>query len=172
MNALTRPWYREPMVWLIIAFPVTSIVVGITLYVIADRNHDGLVHDDYYKKGKEINLTLARDQAAAQAGLQAEVRLDSNARRAQVTMTARNISTLPEQITLRWLHATRAGFDLTLTLARTAPGRYQAVFPELAPGHWYVQLEAQDWRLQGSLRVPQDTQAALKPSPVVSGAAP
>ncbi len=167
-----RNWYREPMVWLIIALPLTSIVLGITLYVIADRTYDGLVQDDYYKKGKEINLTLARDQAAAQAGLQGMLQLNSATQQVQVTLIATNPASLPAQTTLRWLHATRSGFDRTQVLAREASGSYRTDFPELAPGHWYVQLEAQDWRLMGSLRVPQDTQTVLKPSPVTGGAVP
>ncbi|MCK7576723.1 MAG: hypothetical protein MZV65_13065 [Chromatiales bacterium] len=45
-----------------------------------------------------------------------------------------------------------------------------AVFPELVLGHWYVQLEAEDWRLQGLLRVPGETRVQLVP--VVPFAAP
>lgn len=169
MNDTQRAWYHEPMVWLLIAIPLTAVLVGIGIYVIAERTHDGLVLDDYYKKGKEINLTLARDQAALRAGLHADLLLESAAQQVHVTLTARQPERLPDEITLRWLHATRAGFDRSQTLARTAPGRYRAAFPELAPGHWYVQLEAQDWRLVGTLRVPQETRSALKPSPVAGG---
>lgn len=172
MNETARAWYREPFVWLLIAFPLTSVLVGVSLYVVADRTQDGLVLDDYYKKGKEINLTLARDQAALQAGLHGVLQLESATQHARVTLAAKDTAQLPGEITLRWLHGTRAGFDRTQTLARAAPGQYRTDFPELAPGHWYVQLEAQNWRLVGSLRVPQDTQASLKPSPVAGGAAP
>jgi uncharacterized protein len=167
-----RKWHHEPMVWLIIALPLISVVLGISLYVIADRTYDGLVLDDYYKKGKEINLTLARDQAAAHAGLRGMLQLNSATQQVQVTLAAKNPASLPAQMTLRWLHATRAGFDRTQVLEREARGGYRTDFPELAPGHWYVQLEAQDWRLMGSLRVPQDIQTVLKPSPVAGGAVP
>jgi hypothetical protein len=172
MNDIRRAWYREPMVWLVIAFPLTSIVVGITLLVIAERTHDGLVQDDYYKKGKEINLTLARDEAAARAGLRAELKRDGNAQRATAVIAASGNASPPAEITLRWLHATRSGFDRTQTLKRESGDRFVTAFPELAPGHWYVQMEAQDWRLVGSLRVPQDTQVSLRPSPVAGGPAP
>jgi len=156
------------MVWLIIAFPLTSVLVGITIYVISSRTHDGLVQDDYYKKGKEINLTLARDQAAARDGLRAEITIDGNAQRVTALLTTRSKASLPTEITLRWLHATRSGFDLVQTLRYKSDGQYATTFPELAPGHWHVQMEAHDWRLVGTMRVPQETRVSLMPSRVAS----
>jgi hypothetical protein len=164
-----RPWYREPLVWLIIAFPLTSVIAGFTTLYLAESTKDGLVVDDYYRKGKEINMLLARDQAAARAGLRGELQLDGARQRVTLDLQA-DRAELPALLTLRWLHATRAGFDRSQELHRGADGRFQAVFPELVPGHWYVQLEAQDWRLQGSLRVPDETRVQLVP--VIPIAAP
>lgn len=161
-----RPWYREPLVWLLIAFPLAAVIGGIATWIIANRTHDGLVVDDYYKKGKEINMSLARDQAAARLSLRGELRLDAATRKVIVVLTTESGQTLPPVVTLRWLHATRGGFDLNQELRRQSDGGYRAAFPELAPGHWYAQLEAHDWRLQGSLRVPAETQLELKPADV------
>lgn len=161
-----RPWYREPLVWLLIAFPLAAVIGGIATYIIAARTHDGLVVDDYYKKGKEINMSLARDQAAAQRGLRGELRLDAATHKVIVILTARDTQTLPDVATLRWLHATRSGLDLNQELRRQPDGGYRANFPDLPPGHWYAQLEAQDWRLQGSLRVPAETRLEFKPGDV------
>lgn len=159
---MQKPWYREPFVWLLIALPMTSVVGGLTTFYLAETTKDGLVVDDYYRKGKEINMSLARDQAAARHGLSARLRLSGSERRVELQLTARR-HPLPGLLTLRWLHATRAGFDRTQELARAADGSYRAAIPELVPGHWYVQLEAQDWRLQGSLRVPDETAIELAP---------
>ncbi len=164
-----RPWYREPLVWLIIAFPLTSVIAGFATLYLAESTKDGLVVDDYYRKGKEINMLLARDQAAARAGLRGELQLDSARQRVTLNLRAGRAEP-PAVLTLRWLHATRAGFDRSQELHRGADGRYQAAFPELVPGHWYVQLEAQDWRLQGSMRVPDETRLPL--APVIPVAAP
>ena len=114
-------------------------------------------------------MLLARDQAAARYGLRGELRLDGAGQRVTLDVAAGR-ATLPAQLRLRWLHATRAGFDRDQELQRGADGRYQAAFPELVPGHWYVQLEADDWRLQGSLRVPDETRLRLVP--VIPVAAP
>jgi len=158
----TRPWYREPLVWLIIAFPLTAVIGGIATYIIADRTKDGLVVDDYYKQGKEINRTLERDVAAARLGLHGTLTLDAKAHAVVLRLQAKAPAALPSAITLRWLHATRAGLDRSQLMQRQKDGHYRAEFPELKPGHWYIQLEAQDWRLQGALHVPTETVVELR----------
>lgn len=157
-----RSWYREPLVWMLIAIPLTAVIVGLTMLVIANRTHDGLVVDDYYKKGKEINMVLARDQAAARRGLRGDGHLNAAAQSVELNLTAAAAESLPEEIRLRWLHATRSGHDRDQLLMRGPRGRYAAAFPDLAPGHWYVQVEALDWRLQGSLHIPQEVRFELK----------
>jgi uncharacterized protein len=164
-----RAWYREPLVWLIITFPLTAVIAGFFTLYLAILSKDGLVVDDYYQKGKEINMSLARDRAAALHGLRAGVTLDAAKQKVLVHLSAAKNRLLPDRINLRWLHATRAGFDRTQMLIRSPDGSYRAAFPELAPGHWYVQIEAQDWRLQGSLRVPAETRIDLKPADIAAG---
>lgn len=156
------PWYRTPMVWLLIAFPLLSVVGGFTLLTMAIRSDDGLVVDDYYRRGREINLELKRDRAAAARGIQANV-LFSEARdrvRIQLNMPA---AQLPAQLHLQLLHATRQGYDRELLLARAPDGSYPAALLGLVPGHYYLQLAADDWRLLGSLRLPDDQRIELSP---------
>ena len=167
MNAI-RAWYREPLVWLIISFPLIAVIAGFFTLYLAIISKDGLVVDDYYQKGKEINMSLARDRSAAQHGLRAGVQLDAAKQQVVVQLTIANGQPLPDMLSIRWLHATRAGFDRTQMLSRSPDGSYRSAFPELAPGHWYVQIEAQDWRLQGSLRVPGDVRLELVPSPTAA----
>jgi uncharacterized protein len=69
------------MVWFIIAIPLTSVFTGFTMLYLAESTKDGMVVDDYYRKGKEINMLLARDQAAARYGLRGELRLDGAGQR-------------------------------------------------------------------------------------------
>lgn len=168
MSAI-RAWYREPLVWLIITFPLTAVIAGFFTLYLAIISKDGLVVDDYYQKGKEINMSLARDRAAARHGLHADVHLDAAKQAVVVRLGAASGRPLPDRLELRWLHATRAGFDRKQMLMRSPDGRYRGAFPELAPGHWYVQIEAQDWRLQGSLRVPAEARLDLKPPDIAAG---
>ena len=167
MNAI-RAWYREPLVWLIITCPLIAVIAGFFTLYLAIKSKDGLVVDDYYQKGKEINMSLARDRSAAQHGLRAGVQLDAAKQLVVVHLTIANGQSLPDMLSIRWLHATRAGFDRTQMLSRAPDGSYRSAFPELAPGHWYVQIEAQDWRLQGSMRIPGDVRLELTPSPIAT----
>ena len=46
-----RHWYQEGYVWLVIAIPGLAVVMGVVLITLASTSFDGLVADDYYKKG-------------------------------------------------------------------------------------------------------------------------
>ncbi|TFY96537.1 FixH family protein [Ramlibacter rhizophilus] len=59
------PWWHHGHVWLVIAGPVTVILAGIATVVIAVRQPDPLVAEDYYRRGIEINKTLAEEGAKA-----------------------------------------------------------------------------------------------------------
>jgi hypothetical protein len=158
-------WYREPFVWMLIVIPLTAVVGGIVTLVLAITSNDGLVVDDYYWHGKQINRVLGRDLAALERGIDAELLLDYDTQIVTVRFTARKPTALPAQIRLSLLHATRAGFDRTVELNRTADGSYHGLLPTLVAGHWYLQLENDDWRLVGSIRVPGENRVLVTPTP-------
>lgn len=154
------PWYRQPLVWMLIMLPATVVVASfITLYL-AISSDDGLVEDDYYQRGKEINRVLDRDHAAQRYGLQGRALVDAAHGVIHVQLSS-NAPIAPARLNLKLLYATRAGLDQVITLTRNADGGYQAALPTLGPGHWYLQLNADDWRLSGELHVPGDSVAVL-----------
>ncbi len=66
----SRPWWRHGHLWLVLGGPAVVVVASIVTAVIAARGADGLVAEDYYRRGVEINRQLARERAlmpAAQA---------------------------------------------------------------------------------------------------------
>lgn len=148
-------WYRQPLVLMLIALPALVVVASFVTLYLALRSDDGLVEDDYYQRGKEINRVLDRDRAAQAYGLHARLVMEPARHRIAVRLdTATKLSPVPQRLTLKLLYATRAGLDRTVSLVREADGEYDGVLPMLAQGHWYVQLAAADWRLTGGLRVP------------------
>ena len=157
-----HPWYREPMVWLLIALPTVAVIESFIFLGFAIVTDDGMVEDDYYRRGKEINRVLARDQAAAALGLESAIVLNPAQHALEVRLTARQVMSWPEQVELKFLYATRSGLDRALILPRHADGAYRAPLPDLAPGHWNVQLAAQDWRLTGSLSVPGERNLTMR----------
>lgn len=161
MKKREASWYREPLVWLVILIPASSVVMGIAAWIIAARSFDGLVVDDYYRQGLEINRSLERDKAAARYGLGSTLRLDDAHAAVHATFTANPGFHLPALVHLGLFHGTRAGFDQAVTLRRTATGEYAGTLPALVPGHWYLELRADDWRLTGSFTEPGTAQVIL-----------
>jgi len=57
-----QPWWQYGHVWLIIAGPAAVIVAGFITLAIAIRMPDPVVAEDYYRRGLNINKTLAAEK--------------------------------------------------------------------------------------------------------------
>ena len=53
------PWWKFPLVWMVIAGPAIVVVAGFATLWIAIRTPDPVIAEDYYRQGIEINKTLA-----------------------------------------------------------------------------------------------------------------
>ena len=131
---MTRPWYRERWPWLLMAGPAAVLVAGAVTLWVALASADGLVAEDYYKQGLAINRVLAREEAARQLGIAAEVELSS-------TITVNLQGARPEALFVHLAHATRAGYDVRLRLAPLMAGTYAAELPPMPPGRWRIVIE-------------------------------
>ena len=138
-----NPWYREPWPWILMSGPAAVIVAGAITSWMAFATADGLVADDYYRRGLAVNAVLKREQAAARRGIEARVvRSDGRLR-----VLLRGIE--PPVLFLSLAHATRAGNDVRLRLERAADGSYGAALPPLAAGHWRAVVDDPrgEWRI-------------------------
>lgn len=142
------PWYRQRWPWLLIAGPAIVVVAGIATAVIAVRTDDGLVAEDYYKRGLAINQTLERVERAEALALVAVVDVAGDGR-VEVELAGRGdaADVAPAALRLRLAHPTRAADDRAATLTPVAPGRYAGRVPAPAPGRWRVIVETDRWRL-------------------------
>ena len=142
-------WYREPYVWFVIAIPLAAVIGGIITARLAIVSNDGLVVDDYYKQGLAINRVIDRDKAAQRLGIQATMQLaqDREQDRFRLFLTGNEKFTAPQKLNVSFLYSTRSGFDKQLNLALTGNNTYQSELPRLKKGRWYIQIEADDWRL-------------------------
>ena len=155
------PWYREPLVWMVLAIPATAVLGGVVMLVLANATWDGLVADDYYRQGMQINRSLARDAEAARLGLGAtvtfpgtgavEVRLTSTS---TSTSTGASAGTDGDRPTLRFAHATRTNADVQVRLTRSAGGVWRGTLPPLPSGKWYAELGNERWRLAAPVWLP------------------
>jgi hypothetical protein len=148
MNESSLPWYREPWPWLLMSGPAAVLVAGAFTTWLAFASADGLVAEDYYRRGLAINRVLAREEEARRSGITAEVRLVPGRLVAELRGAA------PDIVFAHLAHATRAGHDVRLRLARGEDGRYAAALPPLPAGRWHIALEDARgaWRVSAEAR--------------------
>jgi hypothetical protein len=136
--------------------PAIVVVAGIATLAIAVHSDDGLVADDYYKRGLAINQTLERNARAEALGLAAtiDVRADGDVALVLVAK-AGEPDARPPTLRLRLAHPTRAGEDRATVLVAEGDGRYAGRVAPLDGGRWRVIVETDRWRLPGvESRVP------------------
>lgn len=158
------PWYKQPLVWMVIAFPATAVVVGISLLTLSLNIDLGLVSDDYYKRGKAINVDLSKDRRASELGFRGVISYESTSSTVTVTLASATGSELPEDISVDIMHATRGGMDVNIQLNSEQPGLYRHNLQRGLPaGPWEIRLSAADWRIHGRISIPRDSGASLTP---------
>ena len=160
------PWYRQRWPWLLIAGPLVAVIAGVITLGLAIRTNDSLVNDDYYKRGKEINVELGRDKEASKLGISAQILVSDNHQQARVLLSSQNAAP-PKTVKLTFLHPTLANQDFSAELTRGNDGFYSGAV-QLAPStHWHVRLEGADntWRIQGEWQTDEGNAIALTPRP-------
>lgn len=162
-RAARMPWYREPWPWLLMAGPAAVVIAGVATLYLAVVSNDGVVADDYYKRGLAINQTLSRDALALQRNYRAQITFAADY--GKVTVAFASGAPAREQLVLRIAHPGRLVLDHRLPLTRVAEDRYAAAFPPLTPGRWRITLEdtSQTWRLVGDVVTPGQTRVELAP---------
>ncbi len=163
IDPVVRNWKREPLVWMLIAIPFSAVIMGAVMIVLAIQSYSGLVVDDYYKKGKQINRVLARDRFAHELGLAAGFKLDS-AGKIEIRFDP-EVRIVPDgTIQLKLVHATMPGLDQELQLTRLDTHLLGGELQLPGNGRWNLILQTEDWRMTGSLRHPQQSSAKLLPN--------
>ena len=166
-----RPWYREPWPWILAAGPFIVVIAGFYTLWLAIKSNDGLVTDDYYKKGLAINQTIARSDQATRMGLVAGIRISGD--QMSVRLQASEASfPVPPTLNVTISHPTRAGLDQSRVLVLNG-AHYTGDVRLPAAGHWIVLLEDEQksWRLMGNVVLPANGEtmigipAAVSPAP-------
>lgn len=156
-----KPWFREPWPWILAAGPAIVVVAGCVTLWLAIKSSDGLVAEDYYRKGLAVNQTLAQSERAVTAGLEAGVRVTSDS--LSIRLSAVDSSfILPPALVVTVSHPTRAGLDQTKTLTREG-NLYTGAYRLPSAGHWLVLMEdeSRTWRLMGNVTLPVAGEAII-----------
>lgn len=149
-----KPWYKEPWPWLLMAGPFVVVVAGIVTAWLAISTADGLVADDYYKRGLAAGKTIARSERAQALSVYAALRLTPEGIAVRLKGKEGEF-TLPASVSVTLSHPTRAGMDQTVELPREGE-MFSAPFRLPSAGHWLVLVEddAKSWRLMGNVILP------------------
>lgn len=159
-TAQPAPWYRNRWFWLVATPPIAAVIGGLLTVVIAVRNADSLVVDDYARIGRAFDVDQSRDRRARQLGVTATLRLDRA--NGLVELTVRGVPA--QALELKLIHPTDAAGDRRLSLDPDPQGHYAGTLGPSDAGRREVEIASPDqgWRLRGDLPAGA-TQAHLAP---------
>jgi hypothetical protein len=156
-TAVNQPGYKQGWPWFLFGLPAISVVVGTTLYIIANYwNVNSIVAGDYSKDGKGVELRIDRQLHAKSQGLSAHAMVRAGA--ISVKLSAAQESDLPAALRLSIIHPTQDRFDQKVLLQKEEDGVYLGPIKPLHVSRWEFQLEdeSRTWRMTGFAYIPSD----------------
>ncbi|WP_440888014.1 FixH family protein [Vibrio sp. WZ-1] len=158
---MVKPWYKQFWPWFLIILPLTVVVWTVVTVVVFANNSVSLVAEDYYKKGKGINIDISKMNVARDLGLNATVSSDKN-----TVVIAFNKGELPHfpALTATFTHRTLPDRDFTKLLTADAKGNYRLTPEDSMQGPWFVELEPhnKEWMIQGRVEFPAQPTILMK----------
>lgn len=150
---MVKPWYKQFWPWFLIILPLTVIVWTIITVVIFSNNSVSLVAEDYYKKGKGINVDISKMNVARDLSLNANVSSDSNT---VVIHFNKGALTHYPALTATFTHRTLPDRDFSQLVTADASGNYRLTLDHEIIGPWFIELEPHDkhWLIQGKVEFP------------------
>jgi len=154
-----KPWYKQFWPWVLIILPMCAVVASVTTLFIAIDNKPDMVVEDYYKKGKAINVDLTRLENAFRLALKFRLSVDGNKIKLTQTFGEKQSAALK----LNFIHRTQQAKDFDLLLTANSAGDYEYVLDEALSGKWTIHLESFDakWRIQTVDKFPSEYDTLL-----------
>lgn len=149
MSNPAHVWYRNPWVWLIIALPMSAVIAGIATVIITSQNQPDMVVDDYYKKGKAINMELSLYERAKELQLAFQLSVSSD------VIKIKSNQTFPA-LKVSLIHSTLKARDFNLVATPNAQGELTSTFEQNITGKWQIVVSPMDesWRVRTELALP------------------
>jgi len=125
-------------------FGTIFAVDGFMIYQ-AVSTFGGVETPDAYRKGIEYNASIAQDERQTLLGWQDDTKFAGAPERLLVSLRDKNDAAVAGKRVVATIGRPATDrHDVTVTLAETAPGLYEAAFPGAAEGTWIVDLSAYD----------------------------
>lgn len=145
-NSAPKPRVRGGHVLTILVgfFATVAVVDGFMVYR-AVSTFGGVETPDAYRKGVAYNESIAKDAEQSQLGWTDEIKVIGEPHRLQVALRDKGESAIAGKHVVATVGRPATDrYDVTLTLAETAPGLYEAALPAASEGTWIVDLSAYD----------------------------
>lgn len=157
---MVKPWYKQFWPWFLIILPLTVVVWTIITVIVFSQNSVSLVTEDYYKKGKGINIDISKQNVAKDLGLSAAAFSEGND--VVIQFNKGQLEHYPA-ITVMFAHRTLPDRDFTKLLTSDASGQYRLKLDEELQGPWFIELTPHDsqWLLQGRVTFPSSAPVQL-----------
>lgn len=157
---MVKPWYKQFWPWFLIALPATVVIWTIMTVIVFTQNSVDLVTEDYYKKGKGINVDISKVNIAKELGLSASINEKGNS--VIITLDKGKLDHFPA-ISAMFVHRTLPDRDFTKLLTADASGNYTLTLDHEMQGPWFIELSPHDseWLVQGRMNFPIDTPTQL-----------
>lgn len=152
---MSQPWYKQFWPWFLIILPGTVVVACITTFVLFVENDVDLVAEDYYKKGKAINVDLSKIKVAQELSIFAKVR--SVGSTVEIEVDKGKLDHNPA-IKAIFTHRTLPNHDFSQVLTSDAKNIYRINLEEPLTGPWFIELLPHDssWMIQGRTNFPTE----------------
>lgn len=157
---MIKPWYKQFWPWFLILLPTSVVIASFSTLYVFSKNSVSLVAEDYYKKGKGINVDLSKMKAAKSLSLTASVVSENNS--IVVQFDKGDLEFYPA-LNITFSHRTLADKDFSKTVSSDAKGRYRIMMGEKMTGPWFVEVQphSKDWLIQGKVTFPSDEPTIL-----------
>lgn len=154
MTEQSKPWHKYPLVWMMIAIPFSAVIMGVVMMWLAVDTDDGLVIDDYYKHGMEINRNISRDKASSDLGLSATIEFNNkgsfeDAKVFKVKFNKGLLENYPDNLQLNLQHATHGNSDVSIVLNHGIDDQYIGYTKKsISEGVWYFEIADESWLIK------------------------
>ena len=154
---------RNPVLWLVIALPLSAVVAGLASLALAMSRGDPELPKDYHWEGAALERDQERLSLAAQQGIRATIGFDASSGLCTVTMQG----AAPDTLRLSLVHPIDPRADRRVDLTPTGGG-YAVTCAPLPAAHWRLELSDGQgtWLLRGR------TQGTLQPPVRLGGVGP
>jgi len=150
MSVKQPHWSKNPIVWMVIFFPLLAVVAGFYTLYLAIESDDGLVDSEYYKHGMSINETIESDEIATEKNINGLININILTGSVQVRFSNDIKDTLATELNFKLVHRTISGLDQNILLTQVDDTMLYTGTLKTLPkvgGRWRWEIKVNDWRI-------------------------